>query len=97
MIKDGVLNIGLAQYVKKADQMLAEACGKYEDKLDDVFVAPEGTFDNSEFQIQVKVPDVILDKEMTGNTRFITFLKRKGSEELVVTCEKKKNKAMGIS
>ena len=94
-IKDGVLNIGLAQYVKKADQMLAEACGKYEDKLDDVFAAPEGTFDNSEFQIQVKVPDVILHKEMTGNTRFITFLKRKGSEELVVTFEEKKEQSNG--
>ena len=89
LIKDGVLNIELAQYVQKADQMLAEACRKYKDKLDDVFAAPEGTFDNSEFQIQVKILDDILQKEITGNTSFITFLKKKGYEELMVTLEEK--------
>ena len=95
LIKDGVLNIGLAQYVKKADEMLAEACNEYKDKLDDVFAAPEGTFDNSEFQIQVKIPDGIAKREITGNTPFITFLKREGSEELVVTLEKEKEQKNG--
>ena len=90
LIADGVLNIGLKQYVKKADQMLAAACRKYKDKLDAVFAAPEGRFDNSEFQIQVKILDDILQKEITGNTPFITFLKRKGYEELMVTLEEKK-------
>ena len=92
LIADGVLNIGLKQYVKKADQMLAAACRKYKDKLDAVFAAPEGRFDNSEFQIQVKIPDDILQKEITGNTPFITFLKRKGYEELMVTLEGKEQK-----
>ena len=90
LIADGVLNIGLKQYVKKADQMLAAACRKYKDKLDAVFAAPEGRFDNSEFQIQVKIPDDILQKEITGNTPFITFFTKKGSEELVVAFEEKK-------
>ena len=92
LIADGVLNIGLKQYVKKADQMLEAACRKYKDKLDAVFAAPEGRFDNSEFQIQVKIPDDIFQKEITGNTPFITFLKRKGYEELMVTLEEKKQK-----
>ena len=95
LIADGVLNIGLKQYVKKADQMLAAACRKYKDKLDAVFAAPEGTFDNSEFQIQVKIPDDIFQKEITGNTPFITFYIKKGSEELVVAFKEKKPEKNG--
>ena len=37
LLTDGYLNIELAQYVKKADQILAEACKRYSEQLYSVF------------------------------------------------------------
>ena len=85
-----VLNIGLAQYVEMADQMLAEACKRYIDQLDTVFAAREGQFRNSEFRIQTDALNGIPDKEYQGTIEFnkmpaFHYLKKKGSEELTVS------------
>ena len=89
LLTDGVLNIDLSQYVKTANQILAEACKKYRDKLDEVFAATEGRFSNSEFHIEIEIPD-ILDIEDEGIIRItrgkhLIYLKSKGSQELTVT------------
>ena len=89
LITDGGLKIELAQYVEKADQILAEACKRYTDRLDTVFAVHEGMFNKSEFHIQTGAID-IRDKEFNHEVgitqeRILTCSKGKGSEELIVT------------
>ena len=86
LFTDGGLNIGLARYVKMADQLLAEACKRYTNELDTVFAAPEDQFRNSEFQIQTGAID-IHDKEVEREMeifpdRPLTYSKKRDSEEL---------------
>ena len=64
LLAKGILNIDLSQYVKTADQILAEACRKYNHQLDKIFAAPEGTFDKSEFQVQVGTPHILEEGEL---------------------------------
>ena len=97
LLTDGVLNIDLSQYVKTANQILAEACKKYRDKLDRVFAATEGRFRNSEFYIEVEIPDILnmkYEREMMsthsdnwepdGEWHF-SCIKKKGTEEVIFT------------
>ena len=85
LLTDGGIKIGLAEYVKMADRMLAEACKRYTDQLDTVFAAREGQFRNSEFHIQTGAID-IHDKEhqrtiiLNGVT--FTYSKEKGVKNL---------------
>ena len=97
LLTEGVLTIGLSQYVKTANQMLAEACKKYNHQLDEVFAATEGRFRNSEFYIEVEIPDILnmkYEREMMsthsdnwepdGEWHF-SCIKRKGTEEVIFT------------
>ncbi len=97
LLTDGVLHIDLSQYVKTANQILAEACKKYRDKLDEVFAATEGRFRNSEFYIEVEIPDILnmkYEREMMsthsdnwepdGEWHF-GCIKKKGTEEVIFT------------
>ena len=99
---DGGLKIGLAQYVKRADRMLANACKRYTDQLDTIFAAPEGQFRNSEFRIQPGALNDILDKEYQGTIGFnrapaFNYFKRKRSEELTVALAVKKEQERKIN
>ena len=104
LLTEGVLTIGLSQYVKTANQMLAEACKKYNHQLDEVFAATEGRFRNSEFYIEVEIPDILnmkYEREMMsthsdnwepdGEWHF-SCIKRKGTEEVIFTLLAKKQK-----
>ena len=97
LLTEGVLTIDLSQYVKIANQMLAEACKKYNHQLDEVFAATEGRFRNSEFYIEVEIPDIRnmkYEREMMsthsdnwepdGEWHF-SCIKRKGTEEVIFT------------
>ncbi len=75
---------------QETDQMLAAACESYTERLDEIFAAPEGTFQNSEFHLwtdELKVHD----KESKGRIEspqgqfFIFSSERKASGELAVT------------
>ena len=84
LITDGGLKIELAQYVEKADQILAEACKRYTDRLDTVFAVHEDRFNQSEFHVEIRCPD-IFNKEIERNrVGFATYSKNKGSKELTV-------------
>ena len=71
LLTDNSLNIELAEYIKKADQILAEACKRYSEQLDSVFAAPKGTFQNSEFHIEpstIHVPKQgVIDRIISHN------------------------------
>ena len=89
LLTDGGIKIGLEQYVKMADRMLAEACKRYTDQLDTIFAAREGQFRNSEFHIQIGAPN-IHDRGHGGTiilngVTIFTYSKEIGSEELTVT------------
>ena len=84
-----VIKIDLAEYVKMADRMLAEACQRYTDQLDTIFAAREGRFRNSEFHVQTDALDDILNKEYQETIEFhkmptFHYFKKKESEELTV-------------
>ena len=84
-----VTKIDLAEYVKMADRMLAEACQRYTDQLDTIFAAREGRFRNSEFRVQTVTLNDILDKEYEGTIEVhklpaFHYSKKKESEELTV-------------
>ena len=90
LLTDGGIKIGLGGYVEKADQLLAEACERYTNQMDEmVFAAPEGRFRNSEFHVEVEAID-IRDKEFKremgiSQERFLRYSKEQGSEELTVS------------
>ena len=84
-----VIKIDLAEYVKMADRMLAEACQRYTNQLDTIFAAREGRFRNSEFHVQTDALDDILNKEYQETIEFhkmptFHYSKKKESEELTV-------------
>ena len=87
LLTDGVLTINLAQYIKSADQMLAEACERYTAQLDTVFAAPEDLFLNSEFRILTgknNLRDLEYEGAVPHDSGYppLTCWKKKGSEEL---------------
>ena len=95
-----VIKIDLAEYVEMADQMLAEACKRYTDQLDTIFVPADDRFRNSEFHIEIGAIN-IRDKEFThemeiGPERFLSYSKEKGSEELRVSLVVKKDQEREI-
>ena len=89
LLTEGALKVPLKPYVDMTGRMLARACKRYTNRLDDVFSAAEGQFSNSEFHLQLDIPN-ILDKELKGEIeitqeRHFAYSKRRGSDELTVT------------
>ena len=89
LLTDGVLTIDLFQYVEKANQILAEVCENYIEQLDQIFAAPEDTFQSSEFHLYVSENN-IRDKEINQRIELpqggnFEYSKPKGSEGLTVT------------
>ena len=100
LLTDGGIKIGLVGYVERAAQMFAEACERYIDQLDTIFVPADDRFRNSEFHIEMGAIN-IRDKEFThemeiGPERFLSYSKEKGSEELRVSLVVKKDQEREI-
>ena len=89
LLTDGGIKIGLGEYIKKADGLLAAACKRYTDQLNEVFAADELRFRNSEFHLQTGAIDIRnkeFKREMGIVTdKFLTYSKEKDSEELTVS------------
>ena len=86
LLTGGGVKIGLTPYVETAHQMLAEACERYTNQLDNVFAAPQGQFSDTEFHIQPEAID-ILDKAVNrrlaiSREQRLSYTKQKGSQEL---------------
>ena len=87
---EGAIKVELTEYVKQADQLLAEINKQYIDRLleREVFAATEGLFSDSKFDIKIGPID-IFDKEWKGEIRYgsergIAFAKEKRSNELII-------------
>lgn len=96
LLTHGTLKIELTQYVKQTNQTLIDACKTYPKQLDQVFAAPEGTFHDSEFHIDVGEND-IRNKEIDGRLRTtqdgnFDYSKHGDSEILTVTMEMEKER-----
>ena len=89
LLTDGALKIDLAQYVEKANQMLAETCKSYLEQLDKIFAAPEGTFHNSEFHIEPNTihlqDDGFRGKIGVNQEPFLISSRENNSEEVLFT------------
>lgn len=86
LLTDGVVKIGMAEFVEQADQIIVESCERYTEGLDGIFAAPEGRFRDGEFHIQIEKPDILdqeFDREIgLPDEGFFTYSMKKGSEEL---------------
>ena len=76
------------------DQILEEACKKYTGRLGEIFAAPEGHFQNSEFhlltdRLGIRNKKIEAKTESAQGLEFKS-LKLKGSTELTITLPKKK-------
>ncbi len=87
---EGGVKVKLTEYVKQADQLLAEINKRYIDHLLErkVFAATDGLFSDSKFDIKIGPID-IFDKEWAGEIRYgsergITFAKETRSNELII-------------
>ena len=100
LLTHGALKIDLAQYVKKANQMLEEACKRYPEQLDKIFAASEGTFRDSEFHIEpstIHLQDRGFKGEIGVNQEpFLISSKEKGSEEALFTLAVERKKGRTI-
>lgn len=88
LITEGALTVQLRPYVAMTGRMLARACRRFSNSLDDVFSATEGNFSNSEFHLKLGTLNV-LDKELNGEIeiaqeRNFAYSKRRGSDELTI-------------
>ena len=88
LLTDGGIKIRLGGYVGKVDRLLAAACKQYTEQLDDVFAVTKGRFRNSEFHVQTEAINV-RNKEFTHEigiifARFLTYSKKKDSEDVTV-------------
>ena len=54
LLTDGVIKIGLAQYIETAHEMIAEACERYTNQLDSVFAAPEDSLATRNFASELE-------------------------------------------
>ena len=100
LLTDGVIKLGLRPYVEAADQELVDMSRKYTAQLHNVFAADKARFRKSEFHIRMEVTN-LLNKEFEaemGITQepFLASSKKKGSEELTVTLEIKKDREREI-
>lgn len=89
LLTDGSLKIKLTQYVKRIDQMLADASEWYPKELDGIFASPENTFQNSEFHLQIEKNNDLHDQEINGRIGLpregnFEYSKHKGSEILTI-------------
>ncbi len=96
LLTHGTLKIELTQYVKQANQALINAYKTYPKQLDKVFAAPEGTFHDSEFHVDVGENNV-RNKEISGRIRTtqegnFSYSKHEDSEILTVTIEIEKER-----
>ena len=96
LLTHGTLKIELTQYVKQANQTLINAYKTYPKQLDQVFAAPEGTFHDSEFHVDVGENNV-RNKEINGKIRTtqegnFSYSKHEDSEILTVTIEIEKER-----
>ncbi len=87
---EGGVKVELTEYVKQADQLLAEVNKRYIDHLLErkVFAATDGLFSDSKFDIKIGPID-IFDKRWAGEIRYgsergITFAKETRSNELII-------------
>ena len=87
---EGAVKVELTEYVKQADQLLAEVNKRYIDHLLErkVFAATDGLFSDSKFDIKIGPID-IFDKGWAGEIRYgsergITFAKETRSNELII-------------
>ena len=89
LLTDGYLNIELAQYVKKADQILAVACKRYSEQLYSVFAAPKEAFQNGEFHVEpstIHIPKRgVLDRIISHNEQFLISSRKERNGELIFT------------
>ena len=102
LLTEGGLKIGLAQFVERVDQLLAETCKRYTNQLDEiVFAAPEDRFRNSEFHIKIGEIN-ICDKEFKrelgiAQEPVLSYSKEKSSEELTVSLVVKRDQEREIN
>lgn len=93
LLAEGVVHIGLADYIKQADKILADGCSAYNKRLHVVFAAPVERFRKTVFEINLDAVDIRpleqleqYERRMSStNAELFSITKSAGSADLVVT------------
>jgi hypothetical protein len=97
LLAEGVVHIGLAEYIGQAEQILLDGCREYTKQLPVVFAAPADRFKETEFQVTLDSPEIQPADQYerrisSANAERFSITKSKGSAELVVTLLVEKEK-----
>ncbi|WP_373547764.1 AAA family ATPase [Chamaesiphon sp.] len=91
LLAKGVVKVDFQQYVKNIDMIIADACSKYSQKIDEVFAAPEERFNETEFHMSLDTRNIRLTEQFEStassatNKEFLSIVKNVGSSELIIT------------
>ncbi|NOR49087.1 MAG: AAA family ATPase [Methanosarcinaceae archaeon] len=90
LLADGVVHIGLLEYIQDAEHILSEACKTYAKQLPKVFAASADLFKTADFQVALNSEDIRLRDQYEGRigsakAELFSITKDEGSKELVVT------------
>jgi len=96
LLADGVVHIGLSEYVQDAESILSEACKTYAEQLPKVFAASADLFKTADFQVALNLEDIrLIDKYErhigSAKAKLFSIIKDEGSRELVVTLLEEKD------
>ncbi len=103
LLADGVVHIGVSEYIKHAERFLLDGCSAYIKQLPTVFAAPADRFKKTGFKIDLDMQDIGLlnqyslerqySRRMSSeNSEIFSITKSKESTDLIVTLLVEKEK-----
>jgi AAA15 family ATPase/GTPase len=100
LLAEGVVHIGLADYIEQAEKILADGCIAYTKRLHVVFAAPVERFRKTVFEINLDAVDIRpleqleqYERRMSStNAELFSITKSAGSTDLIVTLLVEKEK-----
>lgn len=97
LLAEGVVRIGVSEYIERAGRILADGCKAYATQLHEVFAAPANRFKETEFQVhltpeEIRPADQYEQRISSANAELFSVTKSEGSTELVVTLLVEKEK-----
>lgn len=90
LLADGSVTVDMSDYLKRANDILAEGCAAYARRLPMVFAAPKERFAESSFQIEMDPfdiqPTASFERRLrAAKAEFFSLVKAEGSSELVIS------------
>jgi AAA15 family ATPase/GTPase len=90
LLTDGVVQLSLAEYARRAPEIIAESCVAYTKQLPTVFASGKEKFQETEFQVSVAQQSLNLDQTYeqrigSANAERFAIIKSAASDQLVIS------------